>query len=266
MGNVNHLRVVFNSKRKAADLAGEIWQLGLHMMPTIGSGFDGTGAPPGNFDAVTDSLTVTGTGYTVEGNFLLEGGVNDIDPCDYLEDHPRVAITDYLAASSLFPLDVYCESIEMWPIGSDGKVVSDVNGIFKATLTFTNTTTADGTTTGSSYAPFTSWSVGLRTPANTPRGRGRFYPPPIATAYVNTVTGLMDATQRGTYAASAETFLTNASLVDNVNNLYILPVVIGEPWSTAYPVNRVEVDNIPDTQRRRKNSLTSVKTSVNFVP
>lgn len=266
MGNINHLRVVWSGKRKNADLAGEIWQFGLHMMPTLSAPFTATGAPPGNFDAATAALSASGTGYTITGNFLCEGGANDLDPVDYLDDRARVAITDYLAASSLFPLDVYCDQIEVYPIGNDGKVLSDVNGIFKATLDFTSNTVADGTTTGTTFAPFTSWAVSLKTPANTPRGRGRFYPPPIATAYVNTVTGLMDSTQRGTYAASAETFLTNASYTSVGSDVCVRPVVIGSPFTTAYPVKSVVVDNIPDTQRRRKNGLKSVRTQVTFTP
>lgn len=266
MGDVNHLRVVWSGKRKNADLAGEIWQFGIHMMPTLGSAFTSTGAPPLAFTAASAALSASGSGYTISGNYLLEGGVNDIDPVDYINDQCRVAITDYLAAASLFPLDVYCDEIEVYPIGADGHVLGDVNGIFKASLSFTSNTVADGTTTGASFSPFTSWGVSLKTPANTPRGRGRFFPPPIATAYVNTVTGLMDATQRGTYATSAEAFLTNASFTDGVNNVYVRPVVIGSPFTTAYPVTAVTVDNIPDTQRRRKNGLTSVRTQVAFTP
>jgi len=262
MGNVNHLRLVFTGRRKAPSLAGEIWQMGISMMPNLGTPITVTGPPEKEFDAAPAGITLAGAGYTAASNFLLEGGVNDIDPADYLVDGPRVAMQDYLNTPNSFPLDVYCEKVELYPIGDDGHVLADVNGIFKANVTWTSTTACDGTTTTTTFAPFTSWAVSLGTPSNTPRGRGRFYPPPIPTAYTSTVTGLMDSTQRGTYAASAEQFLTTCSLTDNVNNVYVRPIVIGAPYATAYPVVRVSVDNIPDTQRRRKNRLVSERTSV----
>lgn len=177
MGNINHLRLVVTGKRKTADLANELWQFGLNWMPTLGSAMADIHTPAGAFDASYDLATTSGTGYVGERNFLLEGGVTDIDPMDWLDDQVRPAVIAYLNTTGLFHSDIYVSNLECWPIGNDGNVIALPVGPAKASITPT-VNTWDGQSTNAVLAPFTSFAVSTVTSANIPRGRGRFYPLP----------------------------------------------------------------------------------------
>lgn len=260
MGDINHLRLVVTGGRKTAELANEIWQFGLNWMPTLGSAMADIHTPAGDFDASYDLATTSGTGYVGERNFLLEGGVTDIDPMDWLDDQVRPAIIAYLNTTGLFHSDIYVSNLECWPIGNDGNVIALPVGPAKASITPT-VTTWDGQSTNAVLAPFTSFAVSTVTSANIPRGRGRFYPPPVSqTGNTNAATGLMDSAARTAYAAAAALLIESAALNQGPGDAYVRPCVIGNPWTTAYAIKGVKVGSIPDTQRRRRNSLTEVYT------
>lgn len=264
MGNVQFFKMVVSGGYDATGMTDEIWQFGVHYMPTLDAPFTATGTPLGHFDAAAATLSASASGYTVDGNFLFEGGVNDINPVDLLEDQIRPAIVAYMGTTSLFPATTYCDRVEIYPMSSSGAVLSDVNGIFKATLAFTDTGQADGTGgSAPALAPFTTFATSLVTPANTPRGRGRFYPPAPMAAILGT-NGLAASGATNTIAVAGEALLSSSCLNDTTNNIYTRPVVIGSPFTTAYPVTGVKVGSIPDTQRRRRNSLDETYASVSF--
>lgn len=262
MANVSHVKAIIHGKYKDALLAGEEWMFGVDLCPIIGATFEDIWTVTPNFDAVYTPSTGSGTGWIGESNVLLEGGNDDIDLLDWLESHVMPSAIAYLNTTGMFCADVYIDQIEAWPYGQDGKVCQLEVGAAYATITAT-VTTWDGASAGSpSLAPFTSFAVTKETIANVPRGRGRFYPPHNAAIAPNIdTTGLLSATGRTTYANAAKAYLEGIQKDAALGDTSMWPVVIGAPFTTAYKITGVSVDNIPDTQRRRKYSLGSVRTN-----
>lgn len=257
MGDINHLRLVVSGSN--ADIGEDEWQFGHNLMPTLAAAMDDIYTPAGDFDASSDNLTSSGTGWSGTSNFLLEGGVSDINPLDYLEDQVLAALTTFFATTNAFGTGNKVNRIQAYPIGTDGKVISLDVGPAKAEIEWSSSQIA-GSGSGIILAPFTSFAISTYTAANLRRGRGRFYPPPtMATSAVMDVkTGLMLDAFRATYATAAKTYVNDLKLASDPT--YVTPCVIGSPWTTAYKITRVRVNNIPDTQRRRKNAITPLTT------
>lgn len=260
MGDVNHIRLVVSGGRKDGDINTEIWQFGLNFMPTLGGPMDDIHTVAGDFDAAYDVASSTGTGYNAERNYNLEGGVTDIDPMDWLENEVAPAIQQYLNTTNLFNPDIYCTGLDAYPIGNDGKVITLPVGAAVASLR-TTVNTWDGSSATNSMAPFTSFAISTVTAANIPRGRGRFYPPPPVVGVTTSSTGCASSSGRTTMLNAASLFVESVSLEVGVGDAFLLPCVIGDPWTTAYAIKQLRVGSIPDTQRRRKNGLTEVYTT-----
>jgi len=260
MAVVSHVKCIVHGKYKLATLAGEEWQFGVDLAPIIGSTFDDIWTVNPNFDVSYEASTVTGSGYTGESNVLLEGGTDDIDLLNWLESNVMPAAIAYIGRAGLFPTDVYIDEISAAPYGQDGKVCQLPVGAAYATITATGTTW-DGAETGVAMAPFTSYAISKETIANVPRGRGRFFPPHIvASASMSAADGLMPSGGRTAYVQGAQEYLQGIQLDAGAGNVSMWPIVIGAPFTTAYKITAVSVDNIPDTQRRRKYSLAPART------
>lgn len=259
MGDVNHLKLVVTGYNSATATGDEFWEFTTALMPTLGAGMDNIHTPTGDFDAAVASLSATGTGWTGSSNFLLEGGVNDIDPLQWLEDQVTVAVDNFLDATSIFKDVIRVREVTVYPMNSAGTVISLPVGPAKANITWTASWPEGVATSGQSLPLLVSYAIGKRSVADIPRGRGRIYPPPIVTSSTNCDedTGLLTSNGRTALLDSGEAFFEGVALVDNVNNLYVIPCIIGAPWHTAYKVTSLSVDNVFDTQRRRKNQLTS---------
>lgn len=259
MADITHVHLAIHGRYKAATLAGEEWQFGIDFVPILGATLEDVWSVTPNFDATYVPKTTSGTGYLGESNFLLEGGQNDIDPLDWLEDQVMPAAIAYLGTANMFTDQTYIDDITCWPyVGQHVKQLPV--GAAYATITPT-VTTWDGAVTSSTGAlpPYASYAVSKETIANVPRGRGRFFPP--HNAYYNTwygQDGLLAAAGRTAHAGAAATFLAALKVADADFTMW--PVVIGNPWTTAYKIVGVSVDNLPDTQRRRKAQLESVRT------
>lgn len=110
-----------------------------------------------------------------------------------------------------------------------------------------------GTSEAEQMPPQVALVVSLRTILATRRGRGRFYLPAMAT----------NATADGRVAAAAQTAILNGAsrALDALVAAGAPPIV----WSVGLPtpptVTRVEVGDVFDTQRRRRDQLTEARIS-----
>lgn len=111
--------------------------------------------------------------------------------------------------------------------------------------------TLAGTATGEQMPPQVALVVSLRTILATKRGRGRFYLPAMAT----------NVLAAGRLSPAAQTGVLNAA-ARGLNSL----VAAGAPpviWSIGLPtpptVSRIEVGDVFDTQRRRRDQLTEAR-------
>lgn len=95
--------------------------------------------------------------------------------------------------------------------------------------------------------------VSLRTADASRRGRGRFYAPSPA---VDTQSGgRLTATAQGNLADSA------AALFGGLSGAGLQPVLYGGAGSTTIPLVSLDVGDVIDTQRRRRNKLIEARTS-----
>lgn len=250
---INHCRLSVIGSNVA--LPGEIWMTGVNLYPKLGDPMDDIQETSNDFEAATDSLTSSGTGWTGSSNFLLEGGVNDINPLDYLEDQALVAL-DSLLSNGNFSDQLRIDTVELYAVDNDGKVCQLPVGPAKASISYT-ASWIKGTSSAGILAPFTSFDVQLSTIADIPRGRGRIFPPPVVTSMLDNNTGLLDDSVVTSYLTNTKSFVNELKLGTGIDpTVSMFPCVIGSPWTTAYKVTSLRVNNIPGTQRRRKNGLT----------
>lgn len=258
MGNINHLRLVATGGYVGATaLATEFWQMGINLLPTLTLPDDIHDNSTGAFDAASATLSSSGTGYTVSSNYLCEGGANDINPDDYLVNQAKPAFTNFLASGggvSHFCTIAELRSLELYAVGSDGHVVDVPSGPSKATLLWT--TTPRGGSGGKPVPLQDSVAVSWVTAANTPRGRGRIFTAGVSSAILD-VDGTVASASRATLATAGAALISGLRLGTTVGP-FVRPVVMGNPWSTAYVIKRARVGSIFDTQKRRTNALTEV--------
>ena len=87
------------------------------------------------------------------------------------------------------------------------------------------------------------------------RGRGRIFLPGLSASASNGG-GFLQSTFV-TSVLNGQVALLEALKYDGLpqSTLSIRPVVTGKPFTNYAIINRVQVDNVPDTQRRRRRSL-----------
>lgn len=96
--------------------------------------------------------------------------------------------------------------------------------------------------------------VSLRTALATRKGRGRFYLPPLD----------LDSTNAGRVLGAAVTAAVNgaAIMLNTLGDAGFIPVIYHRADQTFTSVIRVDVGDVFDDQRRRRNKLVEARTSV----
>lgn len=95
--------------------------------------------------------------------------------------------------------------------------------------------------------------VSLRSDLATRAGRGRYYLPPLTTAQVTA--GRLAAADQATIADRSQTFF------GAMNSAGLTPVIWGRQTLVATVINSIDVGDVFDTQRRRRNSLIESRES-----
>lgn len=113
-----------------------------------------------------------------------------------------------------------------------------------------------GVATGESLPYQCATAVSTRTALATRSGRGRFYLPPLAVSVMD-AGRLSDTAQAGILAAAEALFagLATAGLA---------PVLFNRASKATTPITRIDVGNVIDTQRRRRNKLIEVRLSADL--
>lgn len=114
--------------------------------------------------------------------------------------------------------------------------------------------TLAGTAVGEQLPHECSIAVSLRTALATRAGRGRFYLPPYDTTTVES--GRLDVDPRDQTAAAAQ------GMIQSLNGDSFQVVIYHHFTLDSTPVTRLDVGNVFDSQRRRRNKLVEVRTSL----
>jgi len=257
MGNVNHLYLVAKGAYEDTELLNEGWQFGIRLMPGV-TAIENIGAPGMEFDTSTDTLTGDTTNWTSSANYLLEGGITDINPAEYLTDAGEAFKTWFEATNSNLSGNIVLSSLTLYPMDSTGHVVNQDVGPAKAVAT--PKAAIDGANTGGMLPLQIANVISLRTDNTTRRGRGRVYLPGLTSTSLTGTNGTVNGTFRTNILGTFSTLLTALSIGDGGAPPVIRPVVIGSPYTTYYVITSIRMGNLPDTQRRRRRQIEEVYT------
>lgn len=231
----------------------EIWQTGVRLGLWNGPSTPDDVADLVPFNVVAANLTDSGTGFTAESNWTTEMGTNDFDPVSYLVDQVKPAATA-LIASAIFCSDVQIDEALLYPIRSpDGKVepAPPYAQGSPARLTFTGTKPSG--TGAQGLPPQNSVVASLRTLQTGRRGRGRMYLPPAPVSYMSNL--VLSSAATLAIGNAMVTFLEAIRLPYAVGGIWCAPIVTGAPYTNYAAVKNVWVDNVVDTQQRRRRSI-----------
>jgi len=257
VANEKHLLLTFSGDYDYSDLQTESWQTGIRLKLALNEPFgDDVGTLPNNWEPSPTTINRTETHWTIQGNWEINLAPSHFSPDDYLNDIVAPAWTAFLGGT---PCSSHLKTrqIKLSPIVAPLGHLSPAPPYLSGTpcvLDYTSAYPEGGS--GSNLIPLqNSFAVSLRSPQPGRRGRGRMFMPPMTTAALGTH-GFMDSTQQTNTINSAKAFLEALAWDSTVvGSQHIRPVVTGKPYSSYGVVTQTRLDNIVDTQRRRRRSL-----------
>lgn len=260
-----HLYVVVQGAYKAAQakLAQETFQTGVRFIAAPGGAPDPIGTLPSDTDVYPVSTVISRdeTNWTIEGNWLLEMGANDLNPGDWLNDQLAPALVTFFG-TGVFASLAYIQRIRVYPIDSTGHVAPAApfaTGT-PCTLTFKTETVCDGGGSAALCPPQISVVASLRTAQVGRSSRGRMFLPALDAQEMQ-ANGTFGTTNANTMAGYVSTFLESVQLDGTSSGAWALPAVVPTNWESYALVNSVRVGDVYDTQRRRRRALPEVYSS-----
>lgn len=265
MANEKHLYLTIQGSYKAAPLDSEIWQTGLRLALVFG-GIDPIGTLPNNWNVIADPHTDSDTGWTGSTNWIVEHSLGDnFDPLDFLSQQVLPAVTTWFGQNQISS-QCYVQNLRLYPIGDDGNAVPAPPFAIgtPAILTTTSNTLVDGGAATSMLPLQISVVNSLRTTQVGRRGRGRMFQPGATVSFLQaTANPTGGGTERGVIASAAAVLMDDLTWMDaGPGTAQTAPIVTGSPWVDYARVTQVRVGSVPDTQRRRRNALPEVYTTV----
>jgi len=245
MATARHLRIILIGDFNSGVYAGEIWSTGMSFV--IG---DGGGVWAGEinqalpqFDAAIIGQTETDGGFQIDwawrGTQVLDQG-----PQKTLAAH---AETFWTALKGFAPTSMRFTGVRINAVDGSNKVIGGAN-------MFDKVTPSPGTSVNQQPAQI-AVSASLRTGRRGPAGRGRMFLP-LSGAGITS--GALTSANQTTIAQAVKAFIENVHAVGPV------AAVVNPAVNTYSAVDRVQVGNLFDTQRRRRNGV--VETYVTQTP
>lgn len=261
MSNEKHLYLTLNGGYTTPTLAAESWQVGLRCAMVFGE-IDPIGTLPNNWEPVNETVARTETHWRIDGNWSIDGpALATMDVAAWMNDQVEPAAAAWMGQSSISN-NVRLDSINVYPIGPDGKAVPAVPFAVGTpiTLTYTSSNPTGGASGSSPLPPQLSVVTSHRTGQIGRKGRGRmFIPGPATGTMVNSV--IASSAVSGFLAAQVA-FLEGVMIGTlTPDNPHVRPAIIGAPWTQYALITSVDVGNVFDTQRRRRAQLLEARTS-----
>jgi hypothetical protein len=252
MADTKHLYLVTRGTYTEPRLAKEVWQFGVRLWVDQAVPAD-EGELPTIGDFHEDSIADSGGGRSYVSNWgwsTIAGEV--INQVSYMDDQ----VTPYLNglfSAPLFSQKVILGEVKVYPIGSNGKAFEGRSG----TLTFTDIVHGGR---GTDMVP-TEVSVAVSFNTHRPgrKGRGRVYQPPTSQSAIAD-DGFLDGTFIGD-TRDAWVAALQALAVESVDpaGLHVRPIVTGRPWQNYAVITSIDIGDVFDAQRRRRNRLDEIR-------
>lgn len=259
MANEKHLYVVAQGSYVGASLSAEGWQVGCRYYAAPGGTPDSVGTFSSAWDVVADTIARVETDWRIDGNWRVEGGINDLNVDDWLNDQLAPAFTSWMT-DNLISNQVRLDSLKVYPIGAPTGVVIPAAPYAvgsPVTLTWTSNAPVGGGGTPT-LPPQISIVASHRTGQIGRKGRGRMFLPALGSGALNASTGygrMSNGAQTAALAAQIA-LLTDTQLDVPGAGFWCLPAVTGTPWDKYALITQVQVGDVFDTQRRRRNQLS----------
>jgi len=256
--NATHFLLTLDGSYRSGPAAGtEIWQTGVRIIAKPSFTAPASLGTLPTVPIVEHLVSRTESDWTIDGIWTTEMGVNDFDPSDYLNDEAGPAVHD-LVTNSHFASDVQVDTVKIYPISTPSGQVAAPPGYGQGApviLAYTGTKPSGGGSQG--LPPQDSVVASLRTPQTGRTGRGRMYLPPMDRAIMSNL--VVSSTACDDIAALMTTFLEALRLDGSSSGIFATPIVTGLPYTKYAVVNNVIVDNVVDTQQRRRRSIPSTQ-------
>lgn len=260
MAGEKHLYVVAQGDYTDSSLASEVWQVGLRFFASATGTPDEVGTFVSSWDVVPMTHARTETDWRIDGNWSVEGGINDLDPADWLNDQLAPAFDTWMGQASISSV-CRLRALKVYPIGAPTGLVIPAPPYATGTpvtLTWTGNYPVGG---GSATTMPLQASVvcSHRTGQIGRRGRGRMFLPPPPVGAMSTAGSSASQLAAGyiSGALAAQVALLEACQIDVAGaGFNCFPAVTGSPWEQYALISSVQVGNYVDTQRRRRNALT----------
>jgi hypothetical protein len=258
MAGEKSLYLVIQGDYSDTELAGEVWQTGIRMFASPGGTPDSVGTLSNTWDVVAANLTADETDYTIESNWTVEGGANDLNPLDYLNDQVVPALENWMGNTAISQL-ARVRFVKLYPIAHPSGDVIPAPPYAQgspALLTYKIPYPAFGGST--SVLPLqNSIAVSHRTQQTGPRGRGRSFWPAIDADSIG-ADGTIGQTLREAIAGLQAVLLTDLTLSTDGAGFNVIPAVLAPSRVDYALINQVRVGSVMDTQRRRRNKIVEV--------
>lgn len=259
MAGEKHLYVVAQGDYTDSSLAGEVWQTGIRYFASATGTPDPVGTFPSSWDVVPMTHARTETDWRIDGNWSVEGGINDLDPADWLNDQLAPAFAAWMGQAAISSV-CRLRALKVYPIGAPTGVVIPAppySAGSPVTLTWTSNYPVGG---GSATAMPLQCSLVMshRTGQIGRRGRGRSYLPPSPIGAMSTAGSSASKVAAGYISGSlaAQVALLEDTAIDVAGaGFNCRPAITGSPWEDYAIITSVQVGDYFDTQRRRRNAL-----------
>lgn len=240
-----YVRLILVGRRFSGDFIGEEWQTGISMVDSDGGGvFAGAireGLP--SFNAVVAGQAETDATFDMEWAWHGSEKFTKLNQIGLANQ----AVTFFNAIKTGVPTDSRLEEIRIQARDSANKVINGAN------LFLLKTPVAGSAAAASQLPPQIAVVASLRTGARGPRGRGRMYLP--LSGKVGS-SGKIGSADRTTYANATATFIAN------IRSTGPRPAVVNPGPLTYSDVTTVQLGDMFDVQRRRREGIQETYVSV----
>lgn len=266
MAGNKHLLLTVQGDYNDSALSAEGWQVGVRLALVFGS-VDAVGTLPNNWDPQVASISVTGSNYTVTGNWNVDTGLNTFDPDSYLIDYAKPSFEAWMSGIPALWNKTRIRTMKLSAIGTNGRAVPPppyATGT-PCLLTYTSGYPV-GLNSSDPLPPQITVVASHRTAQTGRTGRGRMFLP-LCTESLTDTHGMISSSNATDIKTAQVALLEGLKYYAPAPaGAHVKPIVTGSGYINYAVINQVKVGNVFDTQRRRRRSIAETYVSGAVAP